>query len=148
MTWPSIAANITSYNKTSKEKFIKEVEAAVGPEGFMIFGEFNHGSWLPLFNVDTNPHLEIKRIILGNPLIAITMLSQSSKSLNAGLFVPVEILVRELPGEKGTEIMWQVPSTIIAAVDDGNKGLLAAAKVLDGKLEGLVNVIGGSDECE
>lgn len=72
------------------------------------------------------------------------MLSQSEKSLNAGLFVPVEILVRELPDEEGTEIVWQVPSTMIAAVDEGNRGLLAAAKVLDEKLETLITVIGGS----
>ncbi|KAI9640563.1 hypothetical protein NHQ30_010861 [Ciborinia camelliae] len=149
LKWPSIAANITSYDETSKEQFIKEVEAAVGPEGFMNFGidnkkELNHGYWLPLFNIDSDPQLGLRRILLGNPLIAITMLSQSIKSLNAGLFVPVEILIRELPDGEGTEIVWQVPSTMIAAVDEGNKGLLAAAKVLDTKLEGLVNVISGS----
>jgi len=110
----------------------------------MNFGEFNHGAWLPLFNVDSSPHLQLKRVILGNPLIAITMLSQSRKSLNAGLFVPVEILVRELPGEGGTEIVWQVPSTMIRDTDEGNEGLLDAARVLDGKLEGLVGFIGGS----
>lgn len=38
LKWPAIAANITSYNETSKEKFIAEIEAAVGPEGFMNFG--------------------------------------------------------------------------------------------------------------
>ncbi|TGO50955.1 hypothetical protein BCON_0172g00120 [Botryotinia convoluta] len=139
---PAIVANIVSYDENNKEKFIEGVEAAVGPQGFMIFGEINHGSWLPLFNINSNPQLGLKRIILGNPLIAITMLSQSSKSLDAGLFVPVEILVRQLSDEGGTEITWQVPSTLIAATDRGNNGLLTAAQVLDRKLEDLIAFIG------
>ncbi|TGO21613.1 hypothetical protein BPAE_0210g00180 [Botrytis paeoniae] len=139
---PAIVANIVSYDEKNKEEFIEGVEAAVGPQGFMIFGEINHGSWLPLFNINSNPQLGLKRIILGNPLIAITMLSQSSKSLDAGLFVPVEILVRQLSGEEGTEITWQVPSTLIAATDRGNNELLTAAQVLDGKLEELIAFIG------
>ncbi|KAF7862493.1 hypothetical protein EAF04_007366 [Stromatinia cepivora] len=143
LKWPFIGANIKSFDEASRERFVRGVGAAVGPEGFMIFVEFSHGSWLPLFNINSNPQLGLKRIILGNPLVALTMLSQSSKSLNAGLFVPVEILVCELPGGEGTEIMWQVPSTMIAAVDEGNNGLLAAAEVLDRKLEELIVVIGG-----
>ncbi|EDN95799.1 predicted protein [Sclerotinia sclerotiorum 1980 UF-70] len=141
MKWLAMGANIKSFDEASRETFIKEVEAAVGPEGFMIFLELNHGSWLPLFNVNSNPQLGLKRIILGNPLIAVTMLSQSTKSLDAGLFVPVEIMVRELPDGEGTEIIWQVPSTMIAAVDEGNSELLAAAEVLDRKLEELIIAI-------
>ncbi|ATZ53086.1 hypothetical protein BCIN_08g06940 [Botrytis cinerea B05.10] len=117
---PAIAANITSYDEINKEKFIEGVNAAVGPQGFMIFGEFNHGSWLPIFNVNSNPQLGLTRIILGNPLIAITMLSQSR-----------------------TEIMWQVPSTLISAMDRGNNELLTAAQSLDGKLAELIDLIGG-----
>ncbi|KAF7909287.1 uncharacterized protein EAF01_003005 [Botrytis porri] len=108
---PAIAANIRSYDETNKEKSIKGVEAAVGPQGFMLF-------W------------------------SITMLSQSTKSLDAGLFVPVEILVRQLSDEEGTEIMWQVPSTLIAALNRGYNELLNAAHVLDRKLEGLIAFIG------
>lgn len=72
------------------------------------------------------------------------MLSQSSKALTAGLFVPVEILVRELSDGKGTEVVWQRPSTMIYSVDGSSEGLLAAAKALDGKLEELVKVICGN----
>lgn len=38
LKWPSIAASIAAYDESSKENGIKEVEAAVGPEGFMNFG--------------------------------------------------------------------------------------------------------------
>ncbi|QSZ36234.1 hypothetical protein DSL72_007360 [Monilinia vaccinii-corymbosi] len=138
--WPSIAENITLYNESSKEEFIKEVEAAIRPEGFMNFGTMIEGA--TVFNVDSDSHLGLKLMMLDNTLIAITMLPQSRRSLNAELFVPVEMLVRELPGKEGTEILWQFPSTMIAWVDDGNQGLLAAAKVLDKKLKGLVDVIG------
>lgn len=35
--WQSIVQNITSYDEASKEKFEDEVNAVVGPHGFMIF---------------------------------------------------------------------------------------------------------------
>jgi hypothetical protein len=35
--FPAIVENITSYNATEQALFISEVEAAVGPHGFMIF---------------------------------------------------------------------------------------------------------------
>lgn len=35
--WQGIAKNITSFDEASKKKFEDEVNAAVGPHGFMIF---------------------------------------------------------------------------------------------------------------
>jgi len=37
LTWPSLAAGITSHSPASKEKFIAATEKAVGSKGFMIF---------------------------------------------------------------------------------------------------------------
>ncbi|TVY17034.1 hypothetical protein LARI1_G003959, partial [Lachnellula arida] len=130
--WPSIAASIASYSEASKEKFIAQVEKTVGSKGFMIFMEINHSAWLPLYGVGSG--LQLKRIILGNPLIAITMLEHD---LKAGLAVPVELHVRELENGKGTEVSWQVPSTLVCG---GNRDaeLVEAARVLDGKLEELI----------
>jgi uncharacterized protein (DUF302 family) len=79
----------------------------------------------------------MKRIILGNPLIAITMLK---RELTAGLSVPVEILVMEKEKNVGTEVAYNLPSSLIAGFNKDEE-LLAAVKILDGKLEGLVRHI-------
>jgi uncharacterized protein (DUF302 family) len=105
-------------------------QAQAGPAGFMQFHEFNHGGWIRLFNVGGG--LRMKRILLGNPLIAITMLRHD---LNAGMYVPVEILVREL--EEGTMLVWFLPSSLIAGCSD-NEELGKAARALDAMLERLL----------
>jgi uncharacterized protein (DUF302 family) len=78
-----------------------------------------------------------KRIILGNPLIAITMLRHDMK---AGLFVPVELLVVEVNAEGGgVDLVYHLPSALIS--DGNNPNLEAAAQKLDEKLEKLVRRI-------
>jgi uncharacterized protein (DUF302 family) len=79
----------------------------------------------------------MKRIILGNPLIAITMLK---RELTAGLFVPVEILVMEKEKNGGTEVIYTLPSCLIAGLNKDEE-LVKAVKALDGKLEVLVRDI-------
>jgi hypothetical protein len=76
--------------------------------------EFNHGFWLPLFGLSQG--LGLKRLILGNPLIAITMLQYD---LTAGLTVPPELLVRELSADEGggMELVYQLPSALNAGVN-------------------------------
>jgi uncharacterized protein (DUF302 family) len=77
--------------------------------------------------------LKCKRIILGNPLIAITMLKHD---MTAGLAVPVELLVLEKK-EGGVDIIYQLPSALIAGLNRDEE-LVKAVEILDGKLEGLV----------
>jgi hypothetical protein len=79
----------------------------------------------------------MKRIILGNPLIAITMLM---RDLTAGLFVPVEMLVIEKEKGGGTEVLYMLPSCLIAGLNKDEE-LMKAVRLLDGKLEGLVSDI-------
>jgi len=129
--WLEIAKGITSYSAESRDKFVAATEKTVGPHGFMIFQEFNHGAWVPLFSVGDG--LKSKRIILGNPLIAITMLKHD---MTAGLAVPVELLVLERI-EGGVDLIYQLPSTLIAGLNRDEE-LVRAAEVLDGKLEKLV----------
>ncbi|KAK2623522.1 hypothetical protein QTJ16_007076 [Diplocarpon rosae] len=131
--WLNMAKDILSGQPHPQERFKSAVEAAIGPHGFMIFQEFDHGIWISLFGVGSG--LKAKRVILGNPLIALTMLEHD---LAAGLFVPVEILVLEKEG--GTEIIWNVPSAQISAVNKHAK-LLTAAVELDRKLVALVKDI-------
>lgn len=159
--WPGIMDRdnrLQHEGKTTKQRreiFREGVEAIVGPSGFMFFAEFNHGSWMQLFlpfssnasgaedNSERPKPRQCKRIILGNPLIAITMLQHD---LNAGLAVPVELLLVEDDEEEvglkkpRTRIVYQLPSALIAGVNT-NPELREAAEKLDEKLEALVKDI-------
>src|ERR1700753_2798861 len=73
----------------SPEEFEAEVSRQfVGPSGFMLFAEIEHSGWIATYGI----HRRVLRIILGNPLFAITMLRED---ISAGLFVPVEMLLVE-----------------------------------------------------
>lgn len=140
--------------KIRGEIFQEGVKDALGPSDFIFFAEFDHGNWMQFFSPflsnasrpDENQKpaepRQCKRIILGNPLIAITMLKHD---LNAGLAVPVELLLVEddkEEGEKnrGTRIVYQLPSALIARLNT-NPELREAAEKLDEKLEVLVKDI-------
>jgi uncharacterized protein (DUF302 family) len=75
------------------------------------------------------------RVIIGNPLIAITMLRHD---LTAGLFAPVELLLVEEDNNRGSVIHAQ-PSSLM--VVETNPPLLAAARELDANLAALASAI-------
>ncbi|KAL2069991.1 hypothetical protein VTL71DRAFT_14671 [Oculimacula yallundae] len=135
--FPILAKNITSYNETTRLAFVEAINNAVGPKGFMLFQEYNHDFWLPLFNLSSN--LGLKRIILGNPLVALTMLEHD---LTAGLAVPVEILIRERSREDGggTDVVWNLPSSLVVA-GSSDRELSENAKALDEKLDDLIKCV-------
>ena len=114
----------------SEAEYVREVEARlVGESGFMLFSEFDHGAWINKFGI----HRRVSRWILGNPLIAITMLRHD---IGAGLFVPVEILLTDRLEEPGSTVSYVRPSSAIAVEE--NPPLLAAAQALDAKLDMLI----------
>ena len=135
VAWPVIAKSIKNYSEKSRAEFVTTVNFALGPHGFMIFQEFNQGLWTPLFGVGDG--LKSKRIILGNPLIAINVLKQD---LTAGLAVPLEVLLLENEDKASTSIVYQLPSAMIAGPSKDPE-LLSAAKAFDEKLEALVQYI-------
>ncbi|MFS2158560.1 DUF302 domain-containing protein [Pseudomonas sp. Pseusp122] len=98
-----------------------------GPSGFMLFGMLDHGAWMD----KAGSFRRSIRIILGNPLIALTMLKHD---LRAGLFAPVELLLIEEEGDRSS-LTYLKPSSLM--VVEENPPLLAAATVLDRKLEAL-----------
>jgi uncharacterized protein (DUF302 family) len=126
---PEIAA--LAKQPLSQAEYTQEIERRfVGPSGFMLFAEIDHGGWLPKFGIDRRT----VRWILGNPLIAITMIRHD---ITAGLFAPVEILVTEGEGRRGTTITYVRPSSLMVIVE--NPALLDAATLLDAKLDALVS---------
>jgi uncharacterized protein (DUF302 family) len=114
----------------TETEYIREVEERfVGESGFMLFAEIDHGGWLPKFGINRRS----VRWILGNPLIAITMIRHD---ITAGLFAPVELLVTEVEDGQGTTVTYMRPSTLI--VVEENPPLLVAAKALDVKYDALI----------
>ncbi|CAJ1496959.1 DUF302 domain-containing protein [[Mycobacterium] holstebronense] len=118
---------------SSWESYRDEVESHVGASGFMLFATFDHGGWITKAGIDR----KVLRVIIGNPLIAITMLRHD---VTAGLFAPVELL---LVGEEsgGSSLIYVKPSSLM--VVEPNPALLAAAEELDVKLAVLASKVAG-----
>lgn len=118
-------------NFESWESYREKVESYVGPSGFMLFGLLNHGGWIRKVGIDR----KVLRVIIGNPLIAITMLRHD---LTAGLFAPVELLLVEEDNGRSS-LSYVQPSSLM--VVETNPPLLAAARELDAKLAALASAI-------
>ena len=121
-------AKLTAEPSTRAE-FTSKIEGCIGDSEFMLFLELDHGAWMNKFGVNRR----VNRWILGNPLIAITMIRHD---VSAGLFVPVELLLGENENGKGSSVTYVPPSSLIA-IDD-NAELREAAISLDAKFEKLV----------
>jgi len=114
----------------SEAEFVRTVEERFeGESGFMLFAEIDHGGWLPKFGV----HRRTVRWILGNPLIAVTMIRHD---ITAGLFAPVEILVTEAKDGQGATVTYLRPSSLMVIGD--NPPLRVAATLLDAKFDALI----------
>jgi uncharacterized protein (DUF302 family) len=109
------------------QSYRERVESRIGPSGFMLFGLIDHGAWITKAGIDR----KALRVILGNPLIAITMLRHD---MTAGLFAPVEMLLADEEGS-GSSLTYVKPSSLM--VVEPNPELLSAAKELDAKLAAL-----------
>ena len=108
------------------EAYQRRVEPYVGPSGFMLFALLDHGAWIGKAGIER----KVLRVILGNPLIAITMLRHDQ---TAGLFVPVEMLILD---ENGSSSLTYVRPSSLMSVED-NAQLRSAAEALDVKLAAL-----------
>lgn len=117
----------------SWDSYRNEVQTHVGPTGFMLFTIFDHGGWITKAGINR----KVLRVIIGNPLIAITMLRHD---VTAGLFAPVELLiVGEAHGR--SSLTYLKPSSLM--VVEENPALLAAAEGLDAKLAALAAKLAG-----
>jgi uncharacterized protein (DUF302 family) len=117
-----------SKTRDSWESYQQTVEPHVGPSGFILFNVFDHGGWIKYAGINR----KMLRVILGNPLIAITMIRHD---VTAGLFAPVELLVLD-EDDGRSSITYVKPSSLM--VVEPNPPLIAAAEELDAKLAALV----------
>lgn len=108
------------------DSFEQLLQAHVGASGFMLFALIDHGAWIANAGIDR----KVLRVMLGNPLIAVTMLRHD---VTAGLFAPVELLILDEPA--GSSLTYVKPSSLM--VVEANPELLGAAEQLDAKLAAL-----------
>ncbi|MCV7197596.1 DUF302 domain-containing protein [Mycobacterium angelicum] len=113
------------------ESYRGKVESYVGPSGFMLFGLIEHGGWINKAGIDR----KALRVILGNPLIAITMLRHD---VSAGLFAPVELLLLD-QADGHSSLTYVKPSSLM--IVEENPELLSAAQQLDAKLAALAEKV-------
>jgi uncharacterized protein (DUF302 family) len=113
------------------QEYRERVESHVGPSGFMLFSLIDHGGWITKAGIDR----KVLRVILGNPLIAITMLRHD---VTAGLFAPVEMLLVD-EGQGRSSLSYVKPSSLM--VVEPNPELLSAAEQLDAKLAALATKV-------
>jgi len=119
---------------TGAHDFEARVRSFEGESGFMRFLDINHGAWMSHIGVPAR----CKLYILGNPLIARTMLEHD---LGVGLNVPVRMMVYEDSATGKTRLAYDLPSSLMARLR--NQKVAAAAKRLDEKLAALARAVTG-----
>ncbi|CAL1710118.1 unnamed protein product [Somion occarium] len=107
-----------------------------GTRDFVYFSSGAHSKWLSAYFDDTRSFPETHYYILGNPLIAQTILKHD---IIAGLHIPPKILVQEMEGGAGSRIIYELPSSVMAV--GGSEVLKKAAEVLDVKLENMARKV-------
>lgn len=115
------------------QTYAQRVQSHVGPSGFMLFALLDHGGWITKAGIDR----KVMRVVLGNPLIAVTMLRHD---VTAGLFAPVEVLLVD-EGERSS-LTYVRPSSLM--VIEPNPELHSAATELDAKLAALATKVTGA----
>ena len=126
-----VLLNEVAANYESWESYKKEIESHIGPSGFSLFATIDHGAWIKKVGI----RRKAVRLIIGNPMIAITMLRHD---LTAGLFAPVELIVIEEDGGRSS-LTYVRPSSLMVVEKD--EALLDAAKKLDSKLHALAQKV-------
>lgn len=114
--------------------FSTEITRHLGSSEFMLMHLIDHGEWLQTAGINR----KALRVILGNPLISLTMLRHD---LTAGLFAPVELLLLE-EDDNRSSVTYVKPSSQMVIED--NPPLQAAAQALDEKLAALIAKLAAS----
>ncbi|KAH9834801.1 uncharacterized protein C8Q71DRAFT_859165 [Rhodofomes roseus] len=111
-----------------------------GGNDFILFGALSFDGWHNAYLDQTGQAPKMTQYILGNPLIAATMMLHDPY---VPLNVPPRILVVEKADKSGTQVVYFQPSSLIAVSADGNvkPELKAAAEGLDARLEALMRKV-------
>ncbi len=143
-----VAALEAAVGSVENEAFADEVSEARDPSdfearmhkhestsGFMRFHTIDHGAWLAALGSSGKARM----YTIGNPLIARTMIKDD---LGVGLNVPVRIAVYEEPSSGKVRVAYNLPSSLISALENNN--VSEAAQALDAKLIALAEKVSGA----
>lgn len=120
-------------DSADRDDFEAKMKNREGSSGFMRFMVLNHGAWLTkLYERPTKAVL----IILGNPLVAITMLEHD---IGAGLNVPTRVYLEET-ADGQTRLSYDLPSTLMGNLTEEAQ---AAARKLDEKIVAFATRLAG-----
>jgi uncharacterized protein (DUF302 family) len=119
----------------SPADFEKTTRSHEGSSGFMRFLTVDHGAWLKHIGLNA----KAKMYTIGNPLIAATMIKFD---LEAGLNVPIRLLIYEHTGTGTVRLAYDLPSSLMSRLH--NKDVFTAAKILDMKLIALAELATGA----
>ena len=117
------------------QDFEARVRAIEGSSGFVRFLDIDHGAWMARIGMSARAKL----YVLGNPLIARTMLQHD---LGVGLNVPVRLMIYEDPGTSKARLAYDLPSSLMDRLR--NEKVNAAARRLDEKLIALAESVTGA----
>ncbi|XP_006460052.1 hypothetical protein AGABI2DRAFT_68010 [Agaricus bisporus var. bisporus H97] len=130
------SANILAEMRNAKTRaeIDQVVESITGlTNDFLYFVDMRHNRWLDIYHATTTPQVSIYTI--GNPLFAQAILKHD---LRAALHIPPRLLVLEKSEGQGTQVMYQLPSSVMVLPGNDDAELKEKVEVLDRKLEALV----------
>jgi uncharacterized protein (DUF302 family) len=112
---------------TSQADFEARIKAYEGRSGFMRFLTNDHGAWMSRVGVEA----KIRSYIIGNPLIAQTMITHDP---GVGLNVPIRVVIYQTASGE-PRLGYDLPSSLMSRLH--NDDVSAAALNLDAKLRAL-----------
>jgi uncharacterized protein (DUF302 family) len=119
---------------TSQADFEARIRAHEGRSGFMRFLSNDHGAWMSRMGVEA----KIRSYIIGNPLIAQTMITHDP---GVGLNVPIRVVIYQTASGEA-RLAYDLPSSLMSRLH--NDDVSAAALKLDAKLRALAELATGA----
>jgi uncharacterized protein (DUF302 family) len=118
--------------KGSVEDVLSRLKKAVAGNGMMVMGELHQGKIMEM----TGLKVQSETVFVGNPTVGKELFSSDP---GVGIVVPVRINVFADAG--GNTIVSYVPPSHLLG-EFGNPKVIEVAKMLDGKLQNLVGMLG------
>lgn len=116
----------------SVDQVLDKLKKAVASNGMMVMGELHQGKVLEM----TGLKVQSETVFIGNPTVGKDAFAAEP---GAGVVLPVRVNVFA-DGHGNTFVSYVPPSTELAGF--GNPKVTGIAKMLDGKLQGLVGMLG------
>jgi uncharacterized protein (DUF302 family) len=119
---------------TGQADFEARIRAYEGRSGFMRFLVNDHGAWMSRMGMKA----KIRSYIIGNPLIAQTMIAHDP---GVGLNVPIRVVIYQTASGEA-RLAYDLPSSLMSRLH--NDDVSAAALKLDAKLRALAALATGA----